>query len=279
MIMITFPFPWNVIQLHRIYIIRMYSLSNRIVFITGASAGIGAACAETFAGLGARLLLCARRLERLLPVAAAVESRHGVDIHAFELDVTDAGSVTGTIENLPDEWREIDVLVNNAGKALGLCPSYESRLDHTDGMIDTNIKGILNVTRAVVPGMVQRNRGHIIQIGSVAGRWIYPGGTVYCATKHAVRAFNEGLKIDLHKTAVRVSSVDPGLVETEFSLVRFEGDTQRADAVYSGLTPLTGRDVADAVAFCATRPPHVNINEVSMMCVDQSHAVMVNREA
>ena len=255
----------------------MYTLTDRIVFITGASAGIGAACAETFAGLGARLLLCARRLERLLPVASRLEAKYDVETHIIQLDVTDSEAVAKAIENLPEEWREIDVLVNNAGKALGLDKSYESRLDHIDGMIDTNIKGVLNVTRAVVPGMVERNRGHVIQIGSVAGRWVYPGGTVYCATKHAVRAFNEGLKMDLHDSAVRVSSVDPGLVETEFSLVRFEGDKERADAVYSGLTPLTGRDVADVVAFCATRPLHVNINEISMMCVDQSHAVLVNR--
>lgn len=266
------------IDAHRFKSKTMYTLKDRIVFVTGASSGIGAACAEQFAALGARLLICARRMDRLLIKAKGWEKQYGVRTYSFPLDVSVEKDVSEAIEGLPVEWREIDVLVNNAGKALGLDKSYESRLDHLDGMIDTNVKGALNVTRAVVPGMVARNRGHVIQIGSVAGRWVYPGGTVYCMTKHAVRAFNEGLKMDLHGTAVRVSSVDPGLVETEFSLVRFEGDAARADSVYADIKPLAAADVADAVVYCATRPPHVNINEISMMCVDQSSATLVNRK-
>jgi serine 3-dehydrogenase len=200
-------------------------------------------------------------------------------VHAFELDVTRPGAVIESIESLPDEWRAIDILVNNAGKALGLDKSYETTQAHIDGMFDTNVKGLLYLNKAVIPGMIARDQGHIIQIGSVAGRWVYPGGTVYCASKHAVRAINEGLKMDVHGTQIRVSSVDPGLVETEFSLVRFEGDADRANQVYAGVEVLTPSDVADAVVFCATRPPHVNINEISLMCVDQSSPTMVSRRS
>jgi len=172
----------------------------------------------------------------------------------------------------------VEVLVNNAGKALGLDKSYETKIEHLEGMMETNVKGLVHVISAIVPGMVERNQGHVIQIGSTAGRWVYPGGTVYCATKHAVRALNEGLKMDVHGTNVRVSSVDPGLVETEFSIVRFDGDAERADKVYADMTPLSPHDVADAVLWCATRPPHVNISEILLMCTDQSHATLINRQ-
>jgi len=187
--------------------------------------------------------------------------------------------VQSFVHGLPEDFREIDVLVNNAGKALGLGPSFEASLDEIDGMLDTNVKGLLYVNQAIVPGMMSRNRGHIITIGSVAGRWVYPGATVYCASKHAVRAINEGLKMDVHGSNVRVSSVDPGLVETDFSKVRFAGDDERAATIYAGLTPLVAADIADAVMYCASRPAHVNINEISLMCVDQSGATMVNRRA
>jgi 3-hydroxy acid dehydrogenase/malonic semialdehyde reductase len=196
----------------------------------------------------------------------------------MSLDVTDRTAVFDSVRSLGDEWGDIDILVNNAGKALGLDKSYETRPEHLEGMLETNVKGLIHVTSAVVPGMVARNRGHIINIGSTAGRWVYPGGTVYCATKHAVRALNEGLKMDLHGTKVRVSSVDPGLVETEFSLVRFDGDGERARKVYADTNPLTPDDVAETVLWCASRPAHVNISEVLMMAVDQSHATMVNRQ-
>jgi 3-hydroxy acid dehydrogenase/malonic semialdehyde reductase len=257
----------------------MGTFKDRIVFVTGASSGFGAACAEAFAKRGADLLVCARRFDRLKSMADEWRSAYGIRVHPFELDVTRQKDVERAIGALPDEWKEIEILVNNAGKALGLGKSYESKIDHIDGMMDTNVKGLLYVNRAVVPGMVARGRGHIINIGSVAGRWVYPGGTVYCASKHAVRAINEGLKMDVHGTGVRVSSVDPGLAETEFSIVRFEGDMERAKQVYQGVDALTAEDVAEAVIFCANRPPHVNINEISLMCTDQSAATMVHRRA
>ncbi|GMQ81725.1 MAG: SDR family NAD(P)-dependent oxidoreductase [Rhodothermia bacterium] len=255
----------------------MVSLQDQIVFVTGASSGIGAACVGAFAGAGARVIVCARRIERLREMVVTWEKEYGTSFYAFKLDISDHDAVQKSVKEIPREWQEIDILVNNAGKALGLENSYQTRLDHLDGMMDTNVKGLLYVNGVVIPGMIERNRGHIIHIGSVAGRWVYPGGTIYCATKHAVRAINEGLKMDLHGTPIRVSSVDPGLVETEFSLVRFEGDAERAENIYAGVVPLTAVDVADAVMYCATRPPHVNINEISLMCVDQSAATMVRR--
>ncbi len=253
------------------------NLDQRIVFITGASSGIGKACAVAFARAGARLVLTARRAERLEKLSQELESRFSTESLTLSLDVTDRQAVFDAVCSLKDEWGAIDVLVNNAGKALGLDKSYETRPEHLEGMLETNVKGLIHVTSAIVPGMVERNHGHIVNIGSTAGRWVYPGGTVYCATKHAVRALNEGLKMDLHGTNVRVSSVDPGLVETEFSLVRFDGDADRADTVYSDTNPLMAEDVADAVLWCAQRPAHVNISEILMMAVDQSHATMVNR--
>ena len=255
----------------------MYTLENRIVFLTGASSGIGRACAMQFAAAGAKCILASRRKDRLIDLSDQLRDTYGAPSYIVELDVTDEAAVSEAVSGLPDEWRAIDILLNNAGKALGLSPSYAISSDHLHGMIDTNVKGVLYMTRAVVPGMVDRNRGHIIHIGSTAGKWVYPGGTVYCATKHAVKAINEGLKIDLHGTHIRVSSVDPGLVETEFSIVRFEGDTERADSVYAHMTPLRPEDVADAVLYCATRPAHMNISEILLMAVDQSNATLVHR--
>lgn len=257
----------------------MSTLSNKIVLITGASSGIGAACAETFAAAGARLLLCARREDRLHALANRLHEQFGTHSHLFVLDVTDAAAVARTIATLPPDWRYIDVLVNNAGLAKGLSPVYENQVDEIDVMVDTNVKGVLYVTKAVVPGMVERDSGHIINIGSTAGHGVYGGGTVYCATKHAVGAITQGLKIDLHGTRVRVSTVDPGLVETDFSLVRFSGDQERADSVYSTTEPLTPADVAEAVCWCASRPAHVNISEIIMMPVLQSSPSMVKRHS
>jgi len=216
-------------------------------------------------------------MERVESLASDLIAEYGIRALPLKLDVTDRAAVFEAVESLSSEWKEVDVLVNNAGKALGVSKSYETSIEHLEGMLETNIKGLIHVTSAVTPAMVERNKGHIINIGSAAGHWVYPGGTVYCASKHAVRALNEGLKMDLHGTNVRVSSVDPGLVETEFSIVRFDGDSERADTVYAGMTPLTPDDVADAVLWCASRPPHVNISEVLMMCTDQSHATMVYR--
>lgn len=251
-----------------------FSLDNKIVLITGASSGIGEACARAFDGAGARLILTARRVERLQLLAANCRK----PAHLLSFDVRNQSAVAKAIESLPPEWREIDVLVNNAGLSRGLTKLQEYDLADIDEMVDTNVKGLLYVSRAVLPGMVARGRGHVINIGSIAGHVAYPNGAVYCATKAAVKSISEGLKMDLLGTTVRVTSVDPGLVQTEFSLVRFHGDAERARKVYEGLKPLSGDDVADVVLFCATRPPHVNINDVMLMPVAQASATLVHRQ-
>lgn len=253
----------------------MLDLRGKIVFISGASSGIGAATAQAFASLGCRLILCARRVDRLQSLPLNIPPSEKL---LFELDVTRKNEVFQTIEQLRPEWRSIDILVNNAGLAVGRDPLYGAEIDDWERMIDTNVKGLLYVTRAILPGMVERNSGHVINIGSIAGHQTYPGGAVYCATKHAVRAINETLKSDLLGTNVRTSSVDPGMVETEFSVVRFKGDKQRADAVYAGVAPLTAEDVADAIVYCASRPLHVNINEILLQSRDQSGATMIHRK-
>lgn len=254
----------------------MISLNNQIVLITGASSGIGAACARVFAAAGARLILAARRLDRLQQLVEALDVT-SERVHLIPLDVRDRLAVESAISNLPPAWSNIDILVNNAGLSRSLDKLHEGDFQDWEEMIDTNIKGLLYLTRYVVPGMVKRDRGHVINIGSIAGHQTYPGGNVYCATKAAVKAISEGLKQDLLGTPVHVSSVDPGMVETEFSEVRFHGDTERAKKVYQGVTPLTADDVADVVLFCATRSPHVNINEVILMPVDQAGATLVHR--
>ena len=245
-------------------------LKNKIALITGASAGIGRACVRVFAREGARLILAARRLNRLLDLSKEVSDEFGVDCHVLELDVRDREAVEAAISGLPPAWKEIDILVNNAGLSRGLDKVHEGEPSGYDEMIDTNLKGLLWMSRAVIPGMVKRDKGHVINIGSIAGRQVYPGGSVYCATKHAVRAITEGMRLDLNGTRVRVSSVDPGMVETEFSLVRFRGDKERADQVYRNFPPLEPEDVAEAVLFCATRPPHVNVQEILLMPTDQA---------
>ena len=237
-----------------------YSFRN--VLVTGASSGIGAACARAFAGAGARLVLAARRADRLEALAAELRDAHGTESRLLELDVRDAQAVGAALGALPPEWAEVDVLVNNAGLGRGLEKAQEGDPAGWDEMVDTNVKGLLYVTRAVLPGMVARGRGHVVNIGSVAGHEVYPGGAVYCATKHAVGAITRGLRMDLLGTGVRVSTVDPGMVETEFSVVRFHGDRERADRVYRGMTPLVADDVADTVLWVATRPPHVCIDEI-----------------
>ncbi len=254
----------------------MISIQNQIVLITGASSGIGAACAKIFAGAGARLILAARRWERLqqLEQTLAVPSQQ---IHLLQLDVRDRTAVESAISSLPPKWSDIDILINNAGLSRGLEKLYEAEIQNWEEMIDTNIKGLLYLTRTVVPGMVSRGSGHVVNIGLIAGHQTYPGGSVYCATKAAVRSISEGLKQDLLGTPVRVTSVDPGMVETEFSQVRFHGDHERAEKVYQGVTPLTPDDIADVIFFCVTRPSHVNINEVVLMPVDQASATLVNR--
>ncbi len=255
----------------------MISVNNQIVLITGASSGIGASCAKVFAQAGAKLILAARRCDRLQEFTKTLNLPDD-KIHLLQLDVCDHTAVESAISNLPPDWSKIDILINNAGLSRGLNKLYEGDFQDWEEMIDTNIKGLLYLTRYVVPSMVKRNRGHIINIGSIAGHQTYPGGNVYCGTKAAVKAISEGLKQDLLGTRVRVSSVDPRMVETELSEVRVHGDTERAKKVYEGLTPLTPNDVADVVFFCTTRPTHVNINEVILMPVDQASATLVNRK-
>jgi 3-hydroxy acid dehydrogenase / malonic semialdehyde reductase len=255
----------------------MTSLQNQIILITGASSGIGTACARIFAGVGAKLILAARRLERLQQLADDLVKEFGIEIHLLQLDVRDRSAVESAIVTLPSAWSEIDILINNAGLSRGLDKLHEGSFQDWEDMIDTNVKGLLYLSRYVVPGMVSRDRGHVINLGSIAGHQTYPGGNVYCATKAAVRAISEGLKQDLLGTRVRITSVDPGMVETEFSEVRFHGDTERANKVYQGVKPLTADDVADVIFFCVTRSPHVNINEVVLMPVDQASATLVNR--
>ena len=256
----------------------MYSLKNKVVFITGASSGIGRSCVWAFAGTGAQLILAARRLSRLEELAVELKRKPGEDILLLAVDVRDQPAVERTVNGLPAEWQAIDILVNNAGLSRGLDKLHEGKLEDWEEMIDVNIKGLLYVSRAVIPGMVKRGNGHIINIGSIAGREVYPGGNVYCATKFAVDALSKGMRLDLSGTGLRVSQVSPGMVETEFSLVRFRGDKERAGKVYQGLTPLSPDDIADAVVHCATRPPHVNISEMIVMPTAQASTTLVHRK-
>lgn len=256
----------------------MASIQNQIVLITGASSGIGAACASAFAEAGAKLILAARRLDRLTSLAADLTEKYSAQVHLVQLDVSDCTQVESALNALPDSWRKVDILINNAGLSRGLDKLHEGSIQDWEEMIDTNVKGLLYVTRSLVPGMVERGQGHVINIGSIAGHQTYPNGNVYCATKAAVKALSEGLKMDLLGTPIRVSAVDPGMVETEFSEVRFHGDTERASKVYQGLTPLTPEDVADTILFCATRPIHVNISEVLLVPTEQASATLVYRQ-
>ncbi len=256
----------------------MTSLRDKIVFVTGASSGIGRSAAKAFAREGARLLLCARRGDALRDLAGELARDHGVPVRAFPLDVRDQPAGAAAVAGLPAEWAAIDVLVNNAGLSRGLDKLHEGLLSDWEEMIDTNVKGLLYVSRAVLPGMVARGCGHVINIGSIAGHEVYPGGNVYCATKFAVNALSRGLRMDLAATPVRVSTVDPGMVETEFSLVRFHGDQARAGSVYKGIQPLTPDDVAEAVIFCATRPPHVSIAEMIVMPTAQASTMLAHRK-
>jgi 3-hydroxy acid dehydrogenase / malonic semialdehyde reductase len=253
------------------------TLSGTTVLITGASAGIGAACARAFAASGARLVLAARRRERLETLAAELGEVHDTEALIVDLDVRDAASIDRAVAGLPEAWREVDVLINNAGLGRGLEPVHEGDPAEWEEMIGTNVTGLLRITRALLPGMIERGRGQVVNLGSTAGHEVYPGGTVYCATKHAVRAITQGLRHDLLETPIRVSSVDPGMVETEFSMVRFRGDRERADAVYAGMTPLTPEDIAEIVLFCVTRPPHINIDNVVVKPTAQASSTRVAR--
>lgn len=255
------------------------SLKGKIVLITGASSGIGAATALAFADQGARLLLAARREEKLAEVSAQALQRGATAVHCFSLDVRHQRAVQNAIDELPADWSDIEILVNNAGLSRGLDKLYMGVIGDWDEMIDTNVKGLLYVTRAVVPGMVVRARGHVVNLGSTAGELTYPGGAVYCASKAAERAINDGLRQDVLGTPLRVTSVDPGMVETDFSLVRFHGDEERAGKVYKGVTPLTPEDVADAIVWAVSRPAHVNVARVLLTPVQQANSLLFHRES
>lgn len=255
----------------------MTDLRDKIVVITGASAGIGRACALAFAGAGARLVLASRRRDRLEALAGDLRERHRTDCLLLELDVRDREAVAGRLGSLEARWRDVDVLVNNAGLGRGLDKLQEGNVEDWEEMIDTNVKGLLYVTRALLPRMVERGRGHVINIGSVAGREVYPGGNVYCASKFAVKALTRALKVDLMGTPVRVTTVDPGMVETDFSLVRFRGDETRAAKVYENLEALRPEDIADAVLWAATRPERVNVSEMVIFPTAQATAILNHR--
>jgi len=246
----------------------MTSTQPETVFVTGASSGFGAAVARRFAGGGARVIATARRADRLKDLAAELGPR----LLPVTLDVRDRAAVADTVAGLPGEFARIDVLVNNAGLALGLGPAQEADLDEWDQMIDTNCKGLVYCTRAILPGMVARRRGHVINLGSVAGTYPYPGGNVYGGTKAFVHQFSLDLRSDVHGTGVRVTCVEPGMADTEFSTVRFSGDKTKADAVYTGMQPMTADDIAESIYWAATMPQHVNVNVIELMATAQSFA-------
>lgn len=255
----------------------MESLKNKTVFITGASAGIGEACALEFAKQGANIILTARRIERIKALAGKLGKEYGVKTLALQLDVQDKKAVEETVSSLGAEWKKIDILINNAGMAKGLVKFYEDDIQNWEEIIDTNVKGLLYVTRNILPGMAERRSGHIINLGSIAGYEAYGKGAVYCASKHAVRAITNSIRIDCLDKNVRVSSISPGMVETEFSEVRFFGDKQKAKDVYKGLEALTPQDIAETAVFIAMRPKHVNISEVIVTPTAQANAFISYR--
>ena len=250
---------------------------KKIVLITGATSGIGEACARKFSQNGDKVILTGRNQVRMTAIADELKAQ-GAEVLTLMFDVRDREAARQAIESLPAEWQEIDVLVNNAGLALGLEPEFEGNSDDWDGMIDTNVKGLLTMTRLIVPGMVARDRGHVINMGSVAGDAAYAGGNVYCATKAAVKALSDGLRIDVANTAVRVTNLKPGLVETNFSNIRFHGDEERAANVYKGIKPLTGDDIADVAVYAANAPAHVQIAEVLILATHQASGSVIVRK-
>jgi NADP-dependent 3-hydroxy acid dehydrogenase YdfG len=254
-------------------------MKDKIVLVTGASSGIGAATAMEFARQGTKLLLCARRLDRLQASEAELRDAGAADVFNLELDVRDREAVEAKLGKLPEAWRAIDVLVNNAGLSRGLTKLYQDDVEDWEEMIDTNVKGLLYVTRAVVPGMVERNRGHVINLGSIAGHMAYANGGVYCATKAAERFISDGLRIDVNGTAVRVTSIDPGMVETDFSRIRFRGNEERAAKTYQNVEPLQAEDIADAIVWAATRPAHVSIQTVVLTPTAQANPFVLTRKS
>lgn len=257
----------------------MVGLAGQTVFITGASSGIGEACAHAFAAEGARVLIAARRTDRLTALLPELIGLGAADANAISLDVRKNADVNNAIAALPTAWQAIDILINNAGLSRGLDKFYEGKIEDWDEMIDTNVKGLLYVARAVMPGMVKRGRGHVVNLGSTASHLTYPNGAVYCASKAAERTITEGMRQDVLGTPIRVTTVDPGMVQTEFSEVRFRGDAARAAKVYENLTPLRAEDVADAILFAVTRPAHVNVAELLLTSVDQANSLLFNRRS
>jgi len=251
---------------------------NKIAFITGATAGIGEACAKKLAQLGFDLIISGRRKEKLDLLANEIKTQYQQEILPIELDVRQQEDVEKTILNLPEKWKKIDLLINNAGLAVGLSTVQEGNIDDWERMIDTNVKGLLYITRSVAPLMIERKNGHIINITSIAAKEVYPGGNVYCATKHAVDALTKGMRIDMLPYNIKVSSIAPGMVETEFSIVRFKGDKEKANQVYNGFTPLYAIDIAETVEFIISRPDHVTINDILIMPTAQASARDVKRD-
>ena len=257
----------------------MTKLKNKVVFISGASSGIGKACANAFAAEGAKLILAARRKERLDELASELIEKFSSETKILSFDIQNYKEIKESFISLPEEWKNVDILINSAGLAQGMHKLQEGNPDDWDVMINTNIKGLLYLTREILPNMVKRESGHIINLGSTAGHDVYPSGNVYCATKFAVNAISQSLRIDVLDKSIKVSSVDPGMVETEFSVIRFSGDVERAKNVYKGVDPLTADDVADAILYCATRPKHVNINEIILTPIAQAQSNFVVRKA
>ena len=250
---------------------------NKTVLITGASSGIGEGCARKFASQGARLILNARSTDKLIALAHDLQEKYDTQCYIMPFDVCNREAAIAALNSLPEDWKGIDVLINNAGLAIGVDKEYEGNLEEWDTVIDTNIKALLTMTRLVVPGMIERSRGHIINIGSIAGDAAYPGGSVYCATKAAVKALSDGLRIDLVDTPLRVTNIKPGLVETNFSVVRFRGDKEKADNVYRGIKPLNGDDIAEVVYFAASAPEHMQVAEILVMPTYQATGTIVSK--
>jgi 3-hydroxy acid dehydrogenase / malonic semialdehyde reductase len=249
---------------------------NKVALITGATSGIGQASARLFAKNNIDLIICGRRKDRLAELKSEIEGV--VRVRTLNFDVRDQNEVQQAITSLPEDWKQIDILLNNAGNAHGLAPIQEGDVRDWDAMIDINVKGLLYVSKAIIPGMVQRKSGHIVNIGSIAGKEVYPQGNVYCASKHAVDALTTAMRIDLIKEGIKVSGIHPGLVETEFSLVRYKGDVERAKKVYEGLEPLKAEDIAEIILFCITRPAHINISDLTVLAAAQASAGILNRK-
>lgn len=252
-------------------------MEGKNIFITGATSGIGEGCARKFAAMGSNLILNGRNTEKLEKLQQELTTTYGIEVLTLPFDVRDRAAMRQAVDSLPGKWRDIDVLINNAGLVIGMDKEFEGSLDEWDVIIDTNIKALLAMTRMIVPGMIARGCGHIINIGSIAGDAAYAGGSVYCATKAAVKALSDGLRIDLVDTPLRVTNIKPGMVETNFSVIRFRGDQQKADAVYEGLKPLTGDDIADVVYYAASAPAHIQIAEVLVMPTNQATGTVCYR--